>query len=599
MRKQKVSRLFYDIETDGLLDKCSRIHSLCIIDDKGNEFSFTDNGEYARIATGIDMLREADEVLGHNLLQFDNEVIRRLYDLDLDSKTTDTLVMSELAHHDIYESTRRFWKHTPKSLWFQHGLKAWGYRLGFHKGTFGEDTDWSTWSNEMQEYCMQDVKLNIEVYKHLMTQNIPVKAIKAECEFRSVAMEQEMNGVPFNAEEAKRLFDEVQADVDVLHKELTDLIPSWVEEVKFTPKINNSKRGYVKGVETIKRIVKPFNPGSRDQIIKYLNQKYRWQSPERTKGGKQKLSEDILRNLPYPEADKFADYLVKKSLAGKIGTAKGAWLKCTKDGRIHGSMKTLGAQSHRCIHAQPNLSQVPSPKKYRGEECRSLFEAPEGYKFVGADASGIQLRMLGHFLFPYDNGAYAHEVVNGDVHTKNRKDAGLNSRDSAKTFIYSLLFGAGGALLGQLLSPKKPEAYQKRVGDQAKNRFMARNPELAMLLRDVTHAFNTKGWVKGLDGRRLVPSSSHTALNTIIQNAESILMKRACVLAREYIRKEKLDAKQVLFIHDEYNFIVKDGDEQRVAEILESCIEEASKELKFNVKNEGEAKIGNTWMEVH
>ena len=113
-----------------------------------------------------------------------------------------------------------------------------------------------------------------------------------------------------------------------------------------------------------------------------------------------------------------------------------AWLKMVQaDGRIHGRVNPCGAVTGRATHSYPNVAQVPAVGSPYGKECRSLFKVPDGWYQAGVDASGLELRCLAHFMAPYDNGAYAHEILNGDIHTANQIAAGLPERNQAKTFI--------------------------------------------------------------------------------------------------------------------------------------------------------------------
>jgi DNA polymerase I-like protein with 3'-5' exonuclease and polymerase domains len=80
------------------------------------------------------------------------------------------------------------------------------------------------------------------------------------------------------------------------------------------------------------------------------------------------------------------------------------------------------------------VAQVPSLKALYGGECRELFTVPKGWLLFGSDASGLELRCLGHFMARWDKGAYIKEILEGDIHTANQNAAGLSERENAKTF---------------------------------------------------------------------------------------------------------------------------------------------------------------------
>ena len=144
----------------------------------------------------------------------------------------------------------------------------------------------------------------------------------------------------------------------------------------------------------------------------------------------------MLKRLNYPEAQPLNEYLLLNKRIGQLATGQNAWLKLQKNGRMHGQVITNGAATGRCTHNRPNMSQVPSVNAPYGQECRELFHAPEGYVLIGADLSGLELRCLAHYMAKFDGGAYAEEVVNGDVHTANQKAAGLPNRSSSKLYLW-------------------------------------------------------------------------------------------------------------------------------------------------------------------
>src|SRR5690606_31621074 len=183
---------------------------------------------------------------------------------------------------------------------------------------------------------------------------------------------------------------------------------------------------------------------SRTHIYKRLKDKYNWKPKEFTEKGTPKVSEEVLESLPYPEAELLNEYLMIQKRISQLAEGHSAWLKMVRpDGRIYGSVITNGAVTGRMTHNSPNLAQVPAVNVPYGKECRSLFTVPDDRVLVGADASGLELRCLAHYMARFDKGAYARELLEGDIHTANQKAAGLPTRDNAKTFIYAFLYGAG------------------------------------------------------------------------------------------------------------------------------------------------------------
>jgi DNA polymerase I-like protein with 3'-5' exonuclease and polymerase domains len=192
-----------------------------------------------------------------------------------------------------------------------------------------------------------------------------------------------------------------------------------------------------------------FNPGSRNHIAYWLKRKYNWEPLVYTDSGEPQLDEDVLKSLPYPEASFLLEYFLVDKRLGQIAEGEQAWLKCVDaDGRIHGYINGNGAVTSRMSHSKPNLAQVPRVGSPYGQECRSLFTAQFGWNLVGIDASGLELRMLAHYLARYDGGEYVKAILEGDIHSFNMNALGLTDRNKSKTFIYAWLYGAGDEKLG-------------------------------------------------------------------------------------------------------------------------------------------------------
>jgi DNA polymerase I-like protein with 3'-5' exonuclease and polymerase domains len=435
-------RYIFDIETDGLLDTVSKVHSLVLKDaDTGATISCANNQNlFPTIESGIDTLKNADEIIGHNIICFDLPVLERLYGFTPACKVTDTLVLSRLLWADIKNMDMETWKKNPGKfpgkLIGSHSLKAWGYRLGILKDTFGETTDWAEWSEEMQEYCEQDTAVTLALFKRINAIGYSEEAGRLEHEFQRIIFKQEETGVCFDKEKAGMLHGMLMERLLTVEARLTAVFPPIDEGEWFTPKANNRTKGWTKGVPIWKEKIVPFNPSSRDHIIKRLQLKYNWMPEEYTNNGKPKIDDEVLQKLPYDEAPLLSEYLLLQKRIGQLATGNQAWLRLVgSDGRIHGRVNTNGAVTGRCTHHNPNLAQVPAVGAPYGTECRELFYAPEGYSMVGADASGLELRCLSHYLTRYDGGAYRDIVLHGDIHTENQKAAGLATRAEAKRFI--------------------------------------------------------------------------------------------------------------------------------------------------------------------
>ena len=329
-----------------------------------------------------------------------------------------------------------------------------------------------------------------------------------------------------------------------------------------------------------------------------------WEPIELTPDGKPRVDESVLVTLPYPEAKTLSRYLTIQKRLGQLADGDEAWMKAVaSDGRLHGRVNTNGAITGRCTHRSPNMAQIPTDKEYR-----SLFVPSKGKVLVGADASGLELRCLAHFLGKYDGGEYCRAVVEGDIHWTNAIAFGLTTdvvqdksnpahkaaRNQAKGAIYALIYGAGNEKLGMVLGGNK------NTGAKARRNFEAKVPAYLRLKEDVALALSTKGFLRGLDARPLYPRSEHAALNTLLQSAGAVVMKQACVNAwRAIADPVKNGVEQVASVHDEYQFAVFPDYADKLGNILVCSIRKAGVDFDFRCPLDGEFRVGANWAETH
>ena len=328
-----------------------------------------------------------------------------------------------------------------------------------------------------------------------------------------------------------------------------------------------------------------FNLGSRQQIGRYL-QHFGWKPKEFTDKGNVIVNESVLTGVDMPEAQQIAEYLMLQKRVAQVQS----WVDAIEiDGRVRGYVNPIGAVTGRMTHSKPNMAQVPASYSPYGTECRQLWTVPSGYKLVGMDASGLELRMLAHYMNDYD---YTEEVISGDIHTANQKSAGLATRDQAKTFIYAFLYGAGDEKIGTIVGGGKG------TGRTVKKKFLDNTPALKSLRERVTTA-SKRGYLVGIDGRRIWVRSEHSALNTLLQGAGAIIMKKALVLLDEYAILKGIDYKIIGNIHDEIQSEVHEKDAKVFGEIAVMAIKEAGEKFNLNCPLDGAYKIGGNWNETH
>ena len=574
-----------------------------------------------------------------------------------DKTYIDTLLISRLIWTNLKEKDFDLLKkikdgHRPNSsftakLLGRHSLEAWGMRLGELKGDYlkarkaaheilidawvterlpddfedlgkGKKTallktltkeandailfdPWTDWNKDMQDYCEQDVRVNYALLQLIEKKEYSQEAIQLEHEFAEVILKQEIQGFDFDVPAANDLYGQLLQDKADIEVPLKKLFPAWEIHTEFIPKVNNKARGYVKGVPFDKVQIIEFNPNSRQHIERSFRKKYGWKPKEFGKDGTATINDDILVALykkhQWPEAKSLAKLFMISKRLGMLAEGRGAWLKAVRDGKIYGSVITNGAVTGRCTHSRPNVAQVPSVNAPYGKECRALFIAPKGFVLVGADASGLELRMLGHFMAKYDKGAYVDILLNGDIHTVNQKAAGLPTRDNAKTFIYGFLYGAGDGKIGQIVKGTAA------IGKALKAKFLASLPALKKLQDSVKKKVKATRTLKGLDGRILNIRSPHSALNMLLQSAGALLVKKATIIAYLEMTKRGYvfgkDYANVAHIHDELQLIARKEIADEIGQICTDSFVKAGEYFKLRCPTDGEYKTGCNWAETH
>jgi len=352
---------------------------------------------------------------------------------------------------------------------------------------------------------------------------------------------------------------------------------------KFLPIIH--ERWSEKTGKRLKDKVEVFNVGSRQQIAKRLSS-LGVSFDKLTEKGNPIVDEAVLDTIDLPEAKVVSEYLMLQKRYAQVNS----WLEHVKeDGRVHGRVISNGAVTGRMTHQSPNMAQVPASHSPYGHECRSCWTVPEGKKLVGFDASGLELRMLAHYMKDED---YTNEIINGDIHTTNQRLAGLESRNQAKTFIYALLYGAGDEKLGSVAGGGR------KAGKNLRESFLHNLPSFAALKERVSNA-SARGYLTGLDGRRLLVRSEHSALNTLLQAAGAIVMKKALVILDDYAKLWNLDYKIIGNIHDEVQTEVVEKDAEKFGWLAVECLKAAGIEFNLRCPLDGEYKVGTTWAETH
>ena len=412
--------------------------------------------------------------------------------------------------------------------------------------------------------------------------------VTLEHEVAKILSEQERHGWYFDERSAWQLASTLQQELQDIEEVLRRKHP-YVAGAEFTPKRNNKTSGYIEGA-TFTRL-KELNPQSRDHISWILQHYYGWKPTQMTPTGKPIVDEVILTEIGSEISTMFARCLTVTKMLGMLSNGTNAWLRLvTTSNRIHHHCSVATA-THRCAHRNPNLAQVKSDPEFR-----KLFQASPGQVMVGADLSGIELRMLAHYLSRYDSH-FADVLLNGDIHQVNADKVGV-SRRQIKTITYAWCYGAGDEKIGHSFDPQLSSMKARKKGREIRAAFVAAIPGMAELLKAIDVAAE-RGWVRSIDDRKIDLRSPHMALNYLLQSAAGVIAKRWLLINDETIHQTKLCASQLAFIHDELQFeCVKEHAEDLSTSLVYSAAA-AGEYYNLRLPIAAEAKIGNNWAEVH
>jgi DNA polymerase I-like protein with 3'-5' exonuclease and polymerase domains len=582
-------RYVIDIETEGLENVK---HLWCVVVRcalTGAVLSSTSENDHEE---SFKLIQEADEVIGHNIINFDLPILRSFGCITSPScLISDTLVMTRVVWSDLRNDD---FKRTgfKKELIGSHSLKAWGVRMGTLKSEF-EATSFATWTPEMQNYCEQDTAVTLALYNKIKCANTPQEVFTLETSVAQICKMIEVNGWAFDTAAADQLMAVLLCKKLELKERLVSVFPPQVIQMKTK-------------VKTI-----PFNPGSRQEIARVLKSMYGWTPTETTPTGQPKIDESVLQDMEYPEAKLLCEYLLIVKRLGQVAEGDESWLKLVKNGRLHGRINTNGAVTGRATHSKPNMSQVPAGRSLYGTECRSLFVPSNNMVLVGADASGLELRCLAHFIARFDDGVYGKIVTDGDIHWENAQAFGLvkagtkrdkhdpvleGYRNTSKTLIYAMIYGAGDTKLGSVVG-----GDDKR-GAALRKSFEKNLPAYKMLMQAVTQKAKS-GFIIGLDGRRLPIRSPHSALNTLLQSAGAVVMKKAlCILTNELTKEGLCFGKAysiVGWIHDEFQIECKPTVAELIGKAAVKSIRDAGEYYCLRIHLDGEYRQGRSWSETH
>ena len=535
--------------------------------------------------------KELPVFVGHNLLSFDVPVLNSLWSSGIAlGDCIETLVISYLGDPQREGG---------------HSLESWGKRFQYPKIEFD---DWSKFSQEMLEYCEQDVNLTLRLYEYQCQTMSEFSELSLEIEHKTriIIDKMQQKGVKFDVMRARALRDSLREKERQLEEDIHKVFPpkrvvagvydyklkkdgtpyeSFFRHSRKYPDLQFNRSG------TKYRVFEeaPFNIGSPKQRVERLLS-IGWKPTKRTKKGGYTVDEETLLEFAEKSGNKavahMAEWLVCKGRANMIDN----WLGYVDNAsqRIHPRVFSCGAGTRRMRHTNPNTANIPGVEALYGRECRGFWYVDVGRKLVGCDAKGLEARVLVHYL---NNRKARDYFLVGDPHQSNADAIGCE-RSPSKNIFYAFLYGASDQKLGTMVGKDSKEG--SRIRDVLKNNI----PGLKSLVEETEAEFKrNNGLLQTIDGGFVRCPSPHAALNYKFQSAGAILMKKAAIILDDWVAP--YDAFKVLDVHDEWQFDVAEEEAEIVGNLMVRSIHEAGKILRFNVEMDGEYKIGNNWAETH
>ena len=604
----------FDIEADNFYQQCTKIHCIALarlgIDEEPLLFDNTNLHE------GLEILSQADTLIGHNIINYDIPVLEKLYpDYKFTHNVIDTMNLSCIRY----------------PLMHNHSLETFGKLYGFEKtnpltGLNYTDEEWkqrkkikneawNVYTKEMGAYCKQDVRITQLLLWNLDVQSLDRFTIDLSNNFAWIISQQIRTGCLIDKENLERLNEQILKDEVEAKAELDKMLPSFTDYEFKIYKRNNQNKNIKAGDIEVQEVITPFNLNSTQHWIRYLAEKYNYTPPKVRRKGKDEpttcLDDEVLEKLDYPEIKHLLRYKTATKIRGMIySNPNSIYNLLDENNVIHGSVMTEGTKSGRCSHNNPNLATMPGVRtndngiiygldgKY-AHEVRSLFIARPGFKFIGFDAKALEICCLAHYL---NNKEFIQEVEFGDIHTWTQNTTGLKTRKQAKTYMYAQLYGAGLQKLVENLSDSEKKYTQEDVKKFIKN-FDEKLPELQLLKNHLEQQFTELDGIIGLDGRLLYTQNSYSLLNLLLQSTGAVIMKYCLVKLNEQLIKRGLkvgiDYNFLLNVHDEVQAEVRLGLEDVYKECVDEAVALTNKDLKLNCRLQIDLKIGDTWAECH
>jgi DNA polymerase-1 len=633
-----MTRTVFDIEADGLHDVATKIHCIVCQDESGNLYSYT-GGSLSEGASNL-----VDPV-GHNIIDYDIPLIRRILGCEPSGDITDTFVLSQLLYPERAS----------------HSLESYSNETGVEKI---QNSDWSEFNETILERCKSDVEINTALWKKMegyvnlterQYKNLGVnwsEAIKLEHDIAELVSIQSQLGCPIDVPLLEEKLQLLETELEAIFQSVTEILgyqiivgTEWLAPFTKSGDWKYHVKNYWR--EDVHLVEAPYTAVEFKKIqlsqhneVKRILLELGWQPTKFTEKGSPKLPKD-------EEWDDLAELTGNESIRtlAKYGSMKNRYdvlsgwkSKLRPDGTIRHGAFTCGTPTARFRHQIiANIPRVSVDKKSHellwypdkqkslfGTEMRSMIYCPhEGFKQVGWDLAGIELRMLAHYM---NDREFIDVILEGDVHTFfwEKVTHLVASRDDWKNVFYGYSYGAQNAKLGSLCTSLPHNRRTAASGKVLRDTIESSTPSLGKLVQGVQRA-STRGFLRGIDGRMIFMKKSDRtgrvkigdksynnplgvvvkdALNRLLQGNSAIVFKKANQILFNKIRAELGDSwldyvKPLIFYHDETQSFVREDYIPRYTELSHESVREAGEYFKLNLPLATDVMVGNNWAECH
>jgi DNA polymerase-1 len=521
------------------------------------------------------LLEDSNEkIIGQNI-KFDKNILAR-YGINISSIKNDTMMMSYVLDAS---ATR-------------HNLDALSsYYLNYKTSTFedvaGKGVKQVTFDKvpiaEATHYAAEDADITLRLYEELVTKLEAVESLKAlnqeiEIPLIEVLSEMEQNGAILNSKILNAQSKDLENRIKKLEKSAYNLA----------------------GEE--------FNLGSTKQLREIFFDKLGYRVIKKTPGGQPSTDEKVLAELA--EEYELPKVLLEHRTLSKLKstyTDKLPGQISNSTGKVHTSFHQAVTTTGRLSSSDPNLQNIPI-RTEDGRRIRQAFEPSEGHRFISADYSQIELRVMAHMskdeglLKAFQEGEDVHSKTASEVFNVDIEEVTTDLRRNAKAINFGLIYGISAFGLGKQLG------ITRNLAAEYMAMYFEKYPGVKEYMESTKKLAGENGYIETLFGRRLYlrdinasnamrrQASERAAINAPVQGTAADIMKIAMIKMHKLIKETNIDAKLILQVHDE---LILDTPAKEIDQVIELVTESMMGAANLDVPLEIDIGIGDNWDQAH